>query len=150
MRYCLFHIFAIFSNGRGSHSGLSICEKIVIAICENLCDIIFVWIHSEVLENWRVHVLSISSNSSRLPSLLPSHINLKNSICRSFWLNMTEFCSAFHEILAFRQNNMLTGSRSLWPNSAIEFDNSENQGPTNALYKISVKYIKWLWRKNWF
>ena len=27
MRYCLFYIFAIFSNGRGSHFGWSICVK---------------------------------------------------------------------------------------------------------------------------
>ena len=33
MRYCLFCIFANFSNGRGSHLGWSICEKkIVIAL----------------------------------------------------------------------------------------------------------------------
>ena len=27
MRYCLFYIFAIFSNSRGSHFGWSICVK---------------------------------------------------------------------------------------------------------------------------
>ena len=62
MRYCLFHIFAIFSNGRGSHFGYSICEKIVIASCEDLCDTILVLIHSEVLESVFHEILAYRQN----------------------------------------------------------------------------------------
>ena len=59
MRYCLFHIFSTLSNGRGSLFGWSICEKIVIASCKDLCDTILVRIHSEVLENCHFHVSTI-------------------------------------------------------------------------------------------
>ena len=36
------HIFAILSDSRGNHFGWSICEKIVIASCKDLCDSILV------------------------------------------------------------------------------------------------------------
>ena len=55
---------------------------------------------------------------------------------------MTKFCSAFHKILAFRQNR--AHKPEVDPCDLIllqfffHFDNSENQGPTNALYKTSA------------
>ena len=61
MRYCLFYIFTIFSNGRGSHFGRSICVK--------------------------------------------SDINLKQLYLQIILIERDyKFHSAFHEILAFRQN----------------------------------------------
>ena len=59
---------------------------------------------------------------------------------------MTKFCSAFHEILAFRQSRAYKQEVGhcdlilLW--IFFHFDNSENQGPTNTLYKISAKIFQ--------
>ena len=60
MRYCLFYIFTLFSDGRGSHFGWSICEK--------------------------------------------SDINLKQLHLQIILTQQTKFYSAFHEILALKQN----------------------------------------------
>ena len=59
---------------------------------------------------------------------------------------MTKFSPAFHEILTYRQNRACKQEVGHCdPNSVIDFfhfDNSENQGPNTAVYKISAKYIK--------
>ena len=73
MRYCLFHIFAIFSNGRGNHFGF--VEKIVIASCEDLCNSRLVWIHLEILENFMLLLCLATAADGHLG--LSNHINLK-------------------------------------------------------------------------
>ena len=56
---------------------------------------------------------------------------------------MTKFCSAIYEILALWQNRTHeqdVGHCDLTSTDFFHFNNSENQGPINAPYKISAKY----------
>ena len=144
MRYRLFHIFAIFSNGRGSNFGWSICEKIVIASWEDLCDTMLVWIHSEVLRNCQFHVFTTFSNSRRPFRIAQSHKFETTPFADNsdwMWLNSVQHFMRYWHLGKIGHVN-----RSLWPNSStdfVHFDNSKNQGATNAVYKIAVKYIKW-------
>ena len=65
---------------------------------------------------------------------------------------MTKIYSVSLEMLAFWENwtHKEVGDCDLILPQFFYFDNSENQDPTNAPYKISAKYTKSFWMKSLF